>query len=130
MDDATLDRLAERLADAVVTALRAANLAPEVSTSITGDEVFAVDAASHEVIVNGERIRVKPREFALLAVLAKRPGRVFSREELLAAAWPDGVAISVADRTVDVHVARLRRRFGRRRIRTVPGVGYALEPRE
>ena len=128
MDDTTLDRLAQRVAEAVVAALRDADIANDAPAPIAGDEAFAVDIASHEVVLNGRRVRVKPREFALLAVLAKRPGRVFSRDELLAAAWPDEVAISVADRTVDVHVARLRRRIGRCRIRTVAGVGYALEP--
>ncbi len=80
--------------------------------------------------MKGEVRPIKPREFALLETLARRPGIVFSRERCITLAWPDDT--DAIDRTVDVHVARLRRILGRDtvNIRTVPGVGYAIDPPE
>ena len=72
-------------------------------------------------------ITLTPKEFELLALLANAPGRVFGRDELLDAVWGrDGF---VEPRTVDVHVARLRRKFTAARVpapgvETVRGVGY------
>ena len=82
---------------------------------------------------DGDRIDLGPKEFRLLAVLMERPERVFSREQLLDKVWGHG--IYVEDRTVDVHMSRLRRALNKggkdgaaRRdiIRTVSGTGYAL----
>lgn len=125
-----LARIARRIAGEVVAVLRTP---PPISVdgaeaaSIIGE--LRIDRERREVEVAGQCMRLKPREFALLEVLARRPGRVFSREELLAAAWPDDVALEVDDRTVDVHVRRLRQAIGDHRIRTASGVGYALEDR-
>ena len=67
-------------------------------------------------------------EFDLLAYLMRRPGRVFSREQLLCEVW--GYASAAGTRTVDVHVAQLRAKLGDASpIRTVRGVGYAVEER-
>lgn len=82
---------------------------------------------------DGDRIDLGPKEFRLLSVLMERPERVFSREQLLDKVWGHG--IYVEDRTVDVHMSRLRRALNKggkdgaaRRdiIRTVRGTGYAL----
>ncbi len=84
-----------------------------------------VDLAQHEVTVDGKPVRLTPSEFRLLALLAERPGRVFSRREILQHLWstphvPD-------ERTADVHVANLRRKLGGGdRIVTVRGAGYKL----
>jgi DNA-binding response OmpR family regulator len=129
MQDEVLTAIARRIGDEVANALRA-----DETVSIEGAEAPAsignmrIDRERHEVQIAGETIRLKPREFALLQVLARRPGRVFRRHELLAAAWLDD-GLLVNDRTVDVHVARLRRLLGDRRIRTASGIGYALEDR-
>jgi DNA-binding response OmpR family regulator len=71
---------------------------------------------------------IKTREFARLETLARRPGIVFSRERWITLAGPEDT--DAIDRTFDVHVARLRRIFGRdtMNIRTVPGVGYGIDP--
>ncbi len=72
-------------------------------------------------------IELTTTEFDLLAHLMRRPGRVFAREELLADVW--GYPAGTATRTVDVHVAQLRAKLGGTvRLRTVRGVGYAVEP--
>jgi phosphate regulon transcriptional regulator PhoB len=86
-----------------------------------------IDRHRFEVRMKGRVITLTPKEFELLALLANAPGRVFGRDELLDAVWGrDGL---VEPRTVDVHVARLRRKFTAARVaapgvETVRGVGY------
>jgi DNA-binding response OmpR family regulator len=72
-------------------------------------------------------VELTTTEFDLLTHLMRRPGRVVSREELLADVW--GYPAGTPTRTVDVHVAQLRAKLGDAvRVRTVRGVGYAVEP--
>lgn len=75
--------------------------------------------------VDGEPVHLTPTEFELLTHLATRPGVVCTREVLLAEVW--GYADGTGPRTVDSHVRELRRKVGGGRIRTVHGLGYALE---
>lgn len=84
-----------------------------------------VDVAERRVRVGGEEVRLTRTEFDLLVVLARQPGRVQSRERLLAEVW-DWVD-AAGTRTVDSHVKAVRAKIGAARIRTVHGVGYALE---
>jgi DNA-binding response OmpR family regulator len=85
-----------------------------------------VDAAARRVWRDGAEVRLTPTEFELLACLASRPGTVVTREWLMAEVWdwPD----AAGTRTVDSHVKGLRAKLGGELIRTVHGVGYALEP--
>jgi two-component system phosphate regulon response regulator PhoB len=87
-----------------------------------------VDLAEHRVYRGGEELRLGPTEFRLLTAFMERPGRVWSREQLLDRVW--GRDIYVDSRTVDVHVGRLRKALKARDhgdpIRTVRGAGYAL----
>ena len=85
-----------------------------------------IDPAARLVRVAGETVHLTPTEFDLLALLAARPGAVFSREQLLAEVW--GWRDGSGQRTVDSHVRGLRRKLGAGLVRTVHGVGYALEP--
>lgn len=86
----------------------------------------AIDLAQRRVHVDGEEVALTVTEFDLLAHLARRPGQVHSREQLLSAVW--GHAAASGARTVDVHVAALRAKLGERQpVRTVRGVGYAVE---
>jgi len=71
-----------------------------------------------------ETFRLPRKEFELLYFLASHPGRVFMREELLDAVW--GTDVFVVDRTVDVHVRKIREKLGSEYIETVKGVGYKL----
>jgi DNA-binding response OmpR family regulator len=83
----------------------------------------AVDPESREVAVAGEQVELTGREFDLLAFFLQHPGIVLSRERLLGAVWD--LAYPGGTRTVDVHVAQLRRKLGRPElIRTVRGSGY------
>jgi DNA-binding response OmpR family regulator len=84
-----------------------------------------LDPATRRVRVDGGEVSLTPTEFDLLALMARRPGIVFSREQLLADVWGyrDGTGL----RTVDSHVRGLRAKVGRERVRTVHGIGYAFE---
>ena len=84
-----------------------------------------IDPAARLVKLSGETVHLTPTEFDLLALLAVRPGTVFSREQLLAEVW--GWRDGSGQRTVDSHVRGLRRKLGADLVRTVHGVGYALQ---
>jgi DNA-binding response OmpR family regulator len=82
-----------------------------------------IDPNSRQVLRRGERIHLTPTEFDLLWRLAARPDFVFSRERLLTDVW--GYEDPYGARTVDSHIAALRRKLGPDTVRTVHGVGYA-----
>ncbi|MBM3479664.1 MAG: phosphate regulon transcriptional regulatory protein PhoB [Alphaproteobacteria bacterium] len=90
---------------------------------------IAMDLAAHRVMRNGRFLHLGPTEFRLLRFFMERPGRVFSREQLLDGVW--GRDIYVELRTVDVHIRRLRKAINgegeRDVIRTVRAAGYALD---
>jgi len=90
-----------------------------------------LDRVSHRIRREGREIHLGPTEFKLLEFLMQSPGRVFSREQLLDGVW--GHDVYIDERTVDVHVGRLRKALNRGRvpdpIRTVRGAGYALNDR-
>lgn len=83
-----------------------------------------IDPATRRVRTDGSIVHLTPIEFDLLHVLARSPGVVYTREQLLADVW--GYADGSGARTVDSHVAALRRKLGPDVVRTVHGVGYAL----
>ena len=85
---------------------------------------IVIDSVKHKVLVKGQEVELTATEFRLLECLARRPGTVFSRNQLLDAAGTD--ESMVYDRTVDAHVKSLRRKLGRAKdyIETVRGVGY------
>jgi DNA-binding response OmpR family regulator len=86
-----------------------------------------LDPSARRVWAGEEPVELTATEFDLLAHLLRRPGRVFGRDELLAQVWGYNGA---ASRTVDVHIAQLRSKLGEHSpIRTVRGVGYAVEER-
>ncbi|SHH17071.1 phosphate regulon transcriptional regulator PhoB [Marivita hallyeonensis] len=91
-------------------------------------EDIVLDAETHRVTRDGQEIKLGPTEFRLLSTLMEKPGRVWSREQLLDRVW--GRDIYVDTRTVDVHVGRLRKSLtatgGTDPLRTVRGAGYAL----
>lgn len=98
------------------------------AVGILSFEDITLDPENHRVSRDNHELKLGPIEFRLLARLMERPGRVFSREQLLDLVW--GRDIFVDSRTVDVHIGRLRKavtRFGGSDpIRTVRGAGYAL----
>lgn len=100
--------------------------APEqVSDSVTIGEL-TLDAATYRVTFQGQQLKIGPTEFKLLHYLMKHPERVHSRAQLLDKVWGDHVFIE--ERTVDVHVKRLREALGvaGAMVETVRGAGYRL----
>ena len=87
-----------------------------------------LDAETHRVMRGGKELKLGPTEFRLLSTFMEKPGRVWSREQLLDRVW--GRDIYVDTRTVDVHIGRLRKALGvhggNDPLRTVRGAGYAL----
>jgi DNA-binding response OmpR family regulator len=90
---------------------------------------LVVDPVRHEVTVRGAKVPLTPREFRLLEVLARAPGRAFTRSELVERAF--GAESEALDRTIDAHVVNLRRKIERdpsrpELVETVFGIGYRL----
>jgi len=81
-----------------------------------------IDRERYLVIKDGEEISLPRKEFELLNLLASKPGRVFTREEIFDNVW--GNDIIVGDRTIDVHVRKLREKLGDQHIQTIKGIGY------
>ncbi|MCK6639268.1 MAG: response regulator transcription factor [Bacteroidia bacterium] len=103
--------------------LRRSNAGTE-STSVDVGKL-RIDRESYLVHKEGEEINLPRKEFELLSLLASKPGKVFAREEILNKVWGDDVV--VGDRTIDVHIRKLREKLGEEYIRTVKGVGYKFE---
>jgi two-component system, OmpR family, phosphate regulon response regulator PhoB len=101
---------------------------PSTAGVVLEHEDIRLDPESHRVYRGEKVLKLGPTEFKLLVTLMERPGRVFSREQLLDLVW--GRDIYVDTRTVDVHVGRLRKSLmqfgGGDPVRTVRGAGYAL----
>ena len=106
---------------------RAVELARDPSPEMTVAGL-RIDPGARRAWVGEDETRLTPTEFDLLVCLARSPGQVLTREHLLAEVWgwPGG---SGQTRTVDSHVKALRAKIGGDRVRTVHGVGYALEER-
>jgi len=109
--------------------LRRAN--PQLVTNVLKAGDLELDRTSHRVRRSGREVHLGPTEYRLLEYLMRHPGRVYSREQLLDGVW--GNDVYVDERTVDVHVGRLRKAINRGRnpdpIRTVRGAGYAFDER-
>lgn len=88
-------------------------------------EGIVIDTEKYTVTKNGKSIDLRKKEFELLALLAEKPGKVFTRDNILNTLW--GNEVVVGDRTIDVHVNKLREKVGEKYIRTIKGVGYKFE---
>ena len=84
-----------------------------------------IDRESYLIFKDGNEISLPRKEFELLSLLASKPGKVFAREEILDKVW--GGEVIVGDRTIDVHIRKLREKIGEDFIKTVKGVGYKFE---
>jgi two-component system alkaline phosphatase synthesis response regulator PhoP len=84
-----------------------------------------IDREKYIVNYNGTEIILARKEFELLALLASKPGKVFLRNEILNTVW--GTEVIVGDRTIDVHIRKIRQKLGLDCITTVKGVGYKFE---
>lgn len=87
-----------------------------------------IDRERYLVVKEGNELNLPKKEFELLALLMSKPGKVFTREQILADVW--GHEIVVGDRTIDVHIRKLREKIGDNLIKTIKGVGYKLDVNE
>jgi two-component system alkaline phosphatase synthesis response regulator PhoP len=97
--------------------------APVTKPNLTG---IVIDKERYVVFKHGVELSLPKKEFELLALLASQPGRVFTRESILSNVW--GNDVIVGDRTIDVHIRKLREKLGDDFFKTIKGVGYKFEP--
>ena len=94
------------------------------TTENVSDEL-SIDIEKYVAIIKGEEKLLPKKEFELLALLFSKPGKVFTRDVILNKVWGDDIV--VGDRTIDVHIRKLREKIGDSYIKTVKGVGYKLK---
>lgn len=83
---------------------------------------ITIDRKTFDVTLRGEQLILPKKEFELLYLLISKPGEVFTREKILNKVW--GYDVDVVDRTIDVHIRKIREKIGDNRIKTIKGVGY------
>jgi two-component system alkaline phosphatase synthesis response regulator PhoP len=114
----------ELLATRIAAALRRTRKDDEQEQKMNfGD--LEINKTKFSVTYKGEDISLAKKEFELLSLLASKPGRVFLRNEILQRVW--GTEVIVGDRTIDVHIRKIRQKVGIDLITTVKGVGYKFE---
>lgn len=114
----------ELLATRISTALRRSRKDDDLEQKITfGD--LEINKTKFTVSYKNEEILLAKKEFELLSLLASKPGRVFLRNEILQRVW--GTEVIVGDRTIDVHIRKIRQKLGIDVVTTVKGVGYKFE---
>jgi two-component system, OmpR family, alkaline phosphatase synthesis response regulator PhoP len=99
------------------------------NTNISGQEIkkiqkgeILIDLEKYIVFKGKEELILPKKEFELLLLLASKPGKVFTRDDIFHVVWGDNVI--VGDRTIDVHIRKLREKIGEEHIKTIKGVGY------
>jgi two-component system alkaline phosphatase synthesis response regulator PhoP len=95
------------------------------SPSLISLDDLVINKDKYVVTRGGQDITLPRKEFELLYILASKPNKVFTRDEIFALVW--GNNIIVGDRTIDVHIRRIREKLGIENIKTVKGVGYKFE---
>jgi two-component system alkaline phosphatase synthesis response regulator PhoP len=98
-------------------------LAPVVDNSHTVTVgTLVIDKERYLIVQDGKEMVLPRKEFELLSLLVSKPGKVFTREEIYYSVWGDNVV--VGDRTIDVHIRKLREKIGNDHIKTLKGIGY------
>lgn len=97
------------------------------SDSVLGCGSLLIDTEHHMVSINGTAVELTRREYLILCLMARKPDTYFTREDIMSAVWPNDALVN--DRSVDVHIARLRKKLGveGRRLVNRTGFGYALQ---
>jgi two-component system alkaline phosphatase synthesis response regulator PhoP len=123
-DDYISKPVTPRILVTKVNSLFRRSVKPEESQKLDMGELV-IDPSQFVVAYKGRTINLAKKEFELLYLLASRPGRVFLRTEILHQIW--GADVIVGDRTIDVHIRKIRQKLGVDCITTVKGVGYKFE---
>jgi two-component system alkaline phosphatase synthesis response regulator PhoP len=105
--------------------LRRLNGSTGSSTPVVQIGNLKIDRESYLVFKGEESIVLPRKEFELLALLTSKPGKVFTREDILSRVW--GSDIVVGDRTIDVHIRKIREKLGDDSIKTIKGIGYKFD---
>lgn len=96
----------------------------DISSTTVNLGDITINREEYKIIQKGEEMALPRKEFELLSLLASKPGKVFTREDILDTVW--GNDIVVGGRTIDVHIRKLREKIGDKKIKTIKGVGYKL----
>lgn len=86
---------------------------------------ITVDISRYEVTADNKKVDLSRKEFDILKLLLNRPGKVFYRRDIYRKVWGEDVIVS--DRTIDVHISKLRAKIGKQYIQTIKGVGYKID---
>ena len=122
-DDYVAKPIKPKLLISRIKALLKRNKIKQVDDNIhIGD--IQIDKEKHLLLYKGQEVHLARKEFHLLYYLMTIPGRVFSREEIIFEIWKDAI---VGDRTIDVHVRKIREKIGSHHIKTIKGVGYKFD---
>jgi two-component system alkaline phosphatase synthesis response regulator PhoP len=105
--------------------LRRRPLEPATSEERTTLGDMVIDLERYHIEIKGKVVELPRKEFELLGLLASKPGKVFTRDEIMDRIW--GTQVIVGGRTIDVHIRKLREKIGDERIKTIKGVGYKFE---
>lgn len=104
---------------------RQSNVSEQDKSQITKFGDLEIDFEQFKVLVNNVDKGLAKKEFELISLLASKPGKVFKRNEILSKIW--GNDVIVGDRTIDVHIRKLREKIGDSYIQTMKGVGYKFD---
>ena len=98
---------------------------PAESSGLLTAGSITIDKERYVIVKDGREVVLPKKEFELLTLLVNKPNKVFSREEIFAKVWGNNVV--VGDRTIDVHIRKLREKIGVECIKTIKGVGYKFD---
>ena len=124
-DDYITKPIKPRLLVSRVKAILRRKLGAETTVANEEDANIRIDREKYLVYKEGKEYSFPKKEFELLALLLSKPGKVFTREVILDSVW--GGEVIVGDRTIDVHIRKLREKLGDHYIKTIKGVGYKFE---
>ncbi len=123
-DDYITKPVRPRVLLARVQALLKRKTKTRVEENVISTNFIQINQDRREVIYNGQAIHIPKIEFDLLVLLASNPGKIFNRDKIYAKIW--GTDVFVSDRTLDVHIRKLREKIGKEHIKTIKGVGYGF----
>jgi two-component system alkaline phosphatase synthesis response regulator PhoP len=124
-DDFITKPLKPRILTSRIKAILKRNEPKEEISELLKFNNLLINKEKHEVIYNGELKKFPKKEFDLLFLLASKPGKVFPRDQILEKVW--GNEVMVVDRTIDVHIRKIREKLEDSFITTIKGVGYKFQ---